>query len=53
MLDNIETDVVFSPQLQEAENLNKKSFAKDDLSEDSYYVKSALMTKQLKSEIKR
>ena len=51
MLDNIETDVVFAPQLQEAENLNKKTFTKEQLSEDSYYVKSALMTKEVKTEI--
>ena len=53
MLDHIETDVVFDPQLQEVENLNKRIFTKEELSEDSYYVKSALMTKQLKSEIKK
>ena len=51
MLDLIETGVVFSPQLQEAENLNKESFTKEELSDDSYYVKSALMTKQVKKEI--
>ena len=31
MLDLIETGVVFSPQLQEAENLNKESFTKEEL----------------------
>ena len=52
MIDNVvKQDVTFSPQIKEAANLNKRSFSKDQLSDNSYYVKSALMTKQVKKEI--
>jgi hypothetical protein len=35
----VKQDVVFNPQLKEVENLNKQTFTKDQLSEDSYYTK--------------
>jgi hypothetical protein len=35
----IKTDVIFVPQqLVQAENLNKKTFTKDELSENSYFL---------------
>jgi len=47
----VKQDVVFNPQLKEVENLNKQTFTKDQLSEDSYYTKFWLMTKDIKKEI--
>lgn len=45
----IHTDIVFRPQqLVQAENLNKKTFTKDQLSEDSYFLTYWLFVKPLK-----
>jgi hypothetical protein len=39
MIDKIiKTDVIFNPQLIQAENLNKKTFTKDELSDSSYFL---------------
>jgi hypothetical protein len=35
----IKQDVVFQPQLQTVENLNKQTFSKKYLSENSYFAK--------------
>lgn len=45
----IHTDIVFRPQqLVQAENLNKKTFTKEQLSEDSYFLTYWLFVKPLK-----
>lgn len=47
----IKQDVVFQPQLQTVENLNKQTFSKKYLSENSYFAKFWLLTLDLKDEI--
>ena len=44
----VKQDVVFTPQLEIAENLNKQTFTIDQLSPSGYYVKFWLFTKSLK-----
>lgn len=44
-------DIVFSPQLKEAENLNKELFKKEYISDEFYYVKVGKASKALKNEI--
>ncbi len=44
----VKQDVVFTPQLEMAENLNKQTFTIDQLSPSGYYVKFWLFTKSLK-----
>ena len=44
-------DIVFSPQLEVVENLNKSTFTTDELSEDSYYKKYGTPSIELKEEI--
>ena len=52
MIDNVVLrSIVFKPQLVQAENLNKKTFTTDELSEDSYYLTYWLFTKALKKVI--
>ncbi len=46
-------DIVFTPQIQEVENLNKETFTIDDLSEKYYYKKMGLASLQLKEEIEK
>jgi len=52
MVDEIvKQDVVFDPQLQIVENLNKKTFSNEYISSDSYFSKFGLLTLDLKEEI--
>lgn len=44
-------DIVFSPQLEVVENLNKGTFTVDDISEESYYKKIGTPSIELKEEI--
>lgn len=44
-------DIVFDPQLQVIENLNKGTFTTDDISEESYYKIYGTPTLKLKEEI--
>lgn len=44
-------DIVFDPQLQVVENLNKGTFTSSDISEDSYYKIYGIPTLELKEEI--
>ena len=44
-------DIVFSPQLEVVENLNKETFTIDDISEESYYKKIGTPSIELKEEI--
>ncbi len=44
-------DIVFSPQLEVVENLNKETFTIDDISEESYYKKIGTTSIELKEEI--
>ena len=44
-------DIVFTPQLEVVENLNKGTFTTDDLSEESYYKKYGTPSIELKEEI--
>lgn len=44
-------DIVFSPQLEVIENLNKETFTVDDLSEKYYYKKIGTPSIELKQEI--
>lgn len=46
-------DVIFNPQLEIVENLNKQSFKEEDISEEYYYKKWGLKTLELKSEIEK
>ena len=46
-------DIVFSPQLEVVENLNKSTFTTDELSEDSYYKKYGTPSIELKEEIEK
>lgn len=47
----VKQDVIFTPQLKIAENLNKQTFTIDQLSPSGYYVKFWLFTKNLKKDI--
>ena len=47
----VKQDVVFHPQLQIVENLNKKTFSNEYISPDSYFSKFGLLTLDLKEEI--
>jgi len=39
MIDNVVLrNIIFNPQLIQAENLNKRTFTTDNLSKDSYYL---------------
>ena len=44
-------DIVFSPQLEVVENLNKGTFTVDDISEEFYYKKIGIPSIELKEEI--
>ena len=46
-------DIVFSPQLEVAENLNKGTFTVDDISEEFYYKKIGIPSIELKEEIEK
>lgn len=46
-------DIVFTPQLKVAENLNKETFTVKELSEKSYYKKIGTPTLKLKREIEK
>ena len=46
-------DIVFTPQLQVIENLNKETFTIDDISEQYYYKKLGYPSLALKEEIKK
>ena len=46
-------DIVFSPQLEVAENLNKGTFTVDDISEELYYKKIGIPSIELKEEIEK
>ena len=46
-------DIVFTPQLEVVENLNKGTFTTDDLSEESYYKKYGTPSLELKEEIEK
>ena len=46
--DIVKQDVVFHPQLQIVENLNKKTFSNEYISTDSYFSKFGLLTLDLK-----
>ncbi len=45
-------DIVFTPQLDVVNNLNKETFTTDDLSEEYYYKKLGTPSLELKEEIK-
>lgn len=49
----VNQDIVFTPQLNIVENLNKQSFKENDISEDSYYKKWGLKNLELKEEIEK
>lgn len=49
----VKTDVVFNPQLEMVENLNKESFTEDMLSDEYYFKTYGLKTKKLKEEIEK
>lgn len=49
----VKTDVVFNPQLEMVENLNKESFTEDMLSDEYYFKIYGLKTKKLKEEIEK
>lgn len=46
-------DIVFEPQLQVIENLNKETFTTDDISEQYYYKKVGFPSLELKKEIEK
>jgi len=46
-------DIVFTPQLQVIENLNKETFTTDDISEQYYYKKVGFPSIELKEEIEK
>lgn len=46
-------DIVFSPQLEKVQNLNKGTFNTSHLSEDSYYKVYGIPSLELKSEIEK
>ena len=47
----VKQNVVFNPQIQIVENLNKQTFSNEYLSPNSYYSKFGLLTLDLKAEI--
>lgn len=49
----IKQDVIFTPQKQVVNNLNKQSFTEDQLSEKDYYKVYDLVTQNLKEEIEK
>lgn len=49
----VKQDIVFTPQLNIVENLNKQSFKENDISKDSYYKKWGLKNLELKEEIEK
>ena len=49
----VKENIVFTPQLDIVENLNKQSFTENDISEDSYYKKWGLKNLELKEEIEK
>lgn len=51
--DVIKQDIVFQPQLDVVENLNKGKFDTSKLSESSYYKKQGIPTQELKEEIEK
>lgn len=46
-------DIVFSPQLEVVDNLNKEKFTVDDISEEYYYKKIGVPSFELKEEIEK
>ena len=44
-------DIIFTPQLEVVENLNKETFTQNNLSEQSYYKKFGIPSPKLKKEI--
>ena len=54
MVNNVvKQDVVFTPQKQIVENLNKQTFTEDQLSEEDYYKVYDLLTQDLKEKIEK
>lgn len=54
MVNNVvKQDVVFTPQKQIVENLNKQTFKEDQVSEKDYYKTYDLLTLDLKAEIEK
>ena len=49
----VKKDIVFNPQMQVVENLNKGTFTTNDISEESYYKKYGIQTIELKKEIEK
>ncbi len=49
----VRQDVVFEPQLDMAENLNKEEFTKDMISDEYYYLNWGLKSLKLKKEIEK
>ena len=49
--DLAQQDIVFTPQLEVVENLNKETFTVNDISEDYYYKKIGTPSLELKQEI--
>ena len=49
----VHRDVIFTPQLQMVENLNKQSFTTNMISDTYYYKKYGLKTLELKAEIEK
>ena len=47
----VKNDIVFSPQIEIAKNLNKQSFTENDISEEYYFKAYGLKTLDLKEEI--
>ena len=46
-------DIVFTPQLEKVENLNKEDFNTTSISENSYYKAQGVPTKELKKQIEK
>ena len=46
-------DIVFSPQIELAKNLNKEAFNKQMISDEYYYIKYGIRNFQLKAEIEK
>lgn len=49
--DLVQSDIVFSPQIQFATNLNKQTFTEDDISDEYYFKTYGLKTLDLKESI--
>lgn len=49
----VKQDIVFNPQIEVVENLNKEDFNTNMISEDYYYKKYGVMSKSLKVEIEK